>query len=69
MKDKITITHDEFRDAVANEVVRLLNASEKVEGSPMAGMMATLLVTTFGAALASRLFKDDEEEKKDGTDS
>lgn len=68
MKDQITITRDQFKEAVSEEVKTVVKAGEDAK-SHMAGFMATMLVTTFGAALCGRLFKEEEEEKKDGADS
>ena len=66
--DQITITREEFRSAVADEIMTLMQASEKSNTSATAGAMAMMLVATFGAALTTRLF-DKKEVEEDGADS
>ena len=69
MKDKITITHDEFVEIIADEISKLLNMAEEKGVDSTTGMLTGMLVTTFGSAISHRLFKDDKEEDEDGADS
>lgn len=57
--EEITITKEQFRQAVLDEMKVLLN-TKGADG--MAGAMVGLLAGTFGAALTKRLFSKKEEE-------
>lgn len=57
--EEITITRDDFRKAVSEELGVLINTKG---GDSSAGVLAGILCATFGAALTRRLFKKDEED-------
>lgn len=65
--DQITITKDQFSDAVAKEVARVLESGDEAGVSAEAKVMTMALVTAFGGAVMTRLFG--KEENKDGSDS
>lgn len=57
--EEITITREQFRKAVLDEM-KVLLSTDGVDG--MAGVAMGLLASMFGAALTNRLFDKKEEE-------
>ena len=61
MKNTITITLEEFNEAVQQTTEYLNSAARKKNTSPMAIAASGMLYAAFSTALMMKLFEDDEK--------
>ena len=61
MKNTITITLEEFNEAVLHTTEYLNSAVRKKNTNPMAIAAAEMLYAAFSSALMMKLFEDDEK--------